>query len=110
MAIKNVVRITTTDTKKTYEFPGEDNPELWEVSLTIRNINHNGHVSPPTTSTPHNYPKGIVHIERKTLENAGVLPMAREREKEEPTETAEDLIIRLLEHLGYYPDPNQGYI
>lgn len=102
MAIKNIVRITTTDTKRTYEFPSEKgHPQLWEITLIINDIDKNGRVSTPS----YNPPKGLVHVERKTLEDAGVLPMARERETEAPTETVEDLIIRLLEHVGYYPCP-----
>ena len=107
MAIKTVVRITTTDTKKTYEFPSEKgHPNLWQVSLTVQFIDKNGRVSRPSTYEP---PSGIVHVERKTLEDAGVLPMAHDRKTKDegPTETVEDLIIRLLEHVGYYPCPGE---
>lgn len=101
MPIKNIVRITTNDTKKTYELPSEeDTPNLWRVQLTIQSVDRHGRID----SSGYDYPKGTVFVERETLEGAGVLPKPMDTPvKERPEETVEDLIIRLLEHLGYYP-------
>jgi hypothetical protein len=104
MALQRFVRITTSDTEKTYQFPpgnAPQPPDLWEVTLTIKSIDKQGWVS---TSSVYEWPKGTVHLERETLENAGVLPKPMDTPtKEEPEETVEDLILRLLEHVGYFP-------
>jgi len=101
MSTKSVVRITTEDTKKTYEFPGEDNPRLYSVELKITAIDHGGHLqSYGTIGAKH------IHLEENTLLKAGLLPRRYNvpDEKEVPTEeTPEDLILRLLEHVGVYP-------
>ncbi len=99
MSLKNVMRITTEDTKKTYEFPGEDNPQLWAVQLQIDRVDGGGHAY---FNSHLRIPKTI-HVERETLENAGLLPMKKEIKDASPTETPEDLILRLLEHVGVYP-------
>ncbi|KKL58685.1 hypothetical protein LCGC14_2222940, partial [marine sediment metagenome] len=45
-----------------------------------------------------------IHIELDTILRAGLKPYHYKKEEmPKPTETAEDLIIRLLEHVGYYP-------
>jgi len=101
MAIQNFVRVTTADTKKTYEFPGEGNPEIWQVEITIKTLHR---ISGALDGYPMTSPKNIIHVERETLENAGVVGKRVEPGKKHvPKETAEDLIIRLLEHVECYP-------
>ena len=96
---ESIVRITTADTKKTYEFPHKANPQLWEVKLSMVSVTFNG------SSYAHMSAEKIIYLERETLENAGLLPNNKYESvtSKEPEETAEDLIIRLLEHVGYYP-------
>ncbi len=100
MSLKEIIRITTEDTEKTYEFPGENNPPLCAVKIEISDITAEGksYFGVASGAT-----EKIVHLELKTLENAGLRPMRKEREDEAPTETPVDLIIRLLEHVGVYP-------
>ena len=100
MSSKSVVRITTEDTKKTYEFPGLDNPQLWAVTLQIKCVDGGGfaHFSSPSFCT-----ERIIHVERETLANAGLIGRPVEKEDKPLEETAEDLILRLLEHVGVYP-------
>ena len=98
---KTVVRITTADTRKTYEFPG-DHPQIWEVKLTIEEIGVDGNYDRFRTGY-HSYPAKVVYLELETLQNAGLKPIPKEETEKLPTETAEDLIIRLLEHVGVFP-------
>jgi len=100
MSAKSVVRITTEDTGRTYEFPDKDNPQIWGVQLKIDSVSTHGATNFSSYSTTR-----VIHVERETLENAGLLPMSeKDKEcKDEPQETAEDLILRLLEHVGFYP-------
>lgn len=96
-----IIRIVTEDTGKTYEFPNGGNPPLWGVKLEIAQVD-------PFGSTPFNYQRivsKIIHVERSTLEKAGLNPLLKKNKDElEPAiETIEDLIIRLLEHVGVYP-------
>jgi hypothetical protein len=100
---KYITEITTTDTKKTYNyerFSENDNPQIWEATISVNPVDGN-------SGEKNNYPtkSKTIYLERATLENASLLPMEREREieKVQPTETAEDLIIRLLNHVGFYP-------
>ena len=94
---ESIVRITTDDTHKTYEFPNDDNPQLWQVNLQMEALNPFGNAHP-------NYTQKTVYIERETLEKAGLVPFSKpEDKKRQPTETAEDLILRLLEMCEVYP-------
>ena len=99
---QNIVRITTADTKKTYEFPREDNPDLWQATLVLWPVNKGGDVYTASGYTSH---KVTIYLEQDTLLKAGLKPYSyKEKETDpEPQETTEDLLIRLLEHLGYYP-------
>ena len=97
---KSFVRITTVDTKKTYEFPGENIPQVWEVTLAMEHVDKNGCVS----TTSFRSADCTIYLERETLESAKLLPMDKTKEPDrEPTETPEDLLLRLLEHIGVYP-------
>ncbi len=100
MASKSIVRITTEDTKKTYEFPKEGNPRLYSVELKITAIGSSG--QPQFGSMCAKY----IHLEENTLLKAGLLQDQSRGPKEAGvpiTETPEDLILRLLEHVGIYP-------
>ena len=102
MSRVSVVRITTADTKKTYEFDGKkDNLQLWEVSLQIRCVDDWGRSSSGSRHT-----EGQVYLERQTLVNAGLLPVAAQDKEPTPEEkrTVEDLILELLEHVGVFPE------
>jgi len=100
MSSKSVVRITTEDTKKTYEFPGDDNSKLYSVELKITAIGPNGQTQWGAVSATH------IHLEENTLLKAGLLQDQYRGPKEAyvpTTETPADLILRLLEHVGVYP-------
>ena len=99
MSSKSIVRITTEDTKKTYDFPDESNPQIWAVKLQVDRLSPDGSLSGFSSYQT----SKIIHIERETLENARLVPIAEERKDEAAQETAEDLILRLLEHVGVYP-------
>lgn len=101
--IETIKRITTADTQQTYELGNGEVPQLWEVRLSIACISDAG------TNYGHSE-KACIHLERETLENAGLLPRSDSGPKNAPSqdETAEDLAIRLLEHLGYYPCEHEG--
>lgn len=96
---ETVTRITTADTEKTYELPGENVPQLWEAELAIRAVEEDGEINRPSS------PEVIIYIERQTLVNAGLLPEVKDDVKptEDTKETPEGLLLRLLEHVGIYP-------
>lgn len=99
---QNIIRITTDDTRKTYEFPGvlgDDKPDIFEVEVIIKPITVCGRAS----TYGYEHVKKIIHLEEKTLQNAGLKPLQRGEKKAESTETAEDLILRLLEMCDVYP-------
>jgi hypothetical protein len=105
MGLKKVVRIETYDTKKTYEFISgqkDENPDLWEVGIFVSKVRSDGSIDGGLYNKP--YPKKVIYLERETLEKSGLIPGKRRNEpKPEPTETVEDLILRLLEYVGIYP-------
>lgn len=93
--------ITTADTKKTYVMDrnSDNNPQLWEASISLKCLDKAGDIDNYRNKTAN------IYLERETLERAGLLPQAIYKDKPnvEPAETAEDLIIRLLNHVGFYP-------
>jgi len=97
---KNIVRITTQDTKKTYDLPGDGVPQLWEVELFISAVSSSGYVR----KDKYQYPSKTFYFERKTLENIGMIGA---EPKEKPVRTAylttEDLLLELLAEIGIYP-------
>ena len=101
------VYITTEDTKKTYEYPadkGQSNPPLWEVELRISVVDTQGHASPINKYTSSS---GTIFVERQTLVDRKMLPYICGVDKKPPednTPTAGDLIIQLLESVGFYPN------
>ncbi len=101
--IKSIVRITTDDTGKTYEFPEipigiDGNPEIWALRLGIAVIDNKGNPQLQNATMK------TLHVERETLEKAGLIPFVKPEDKNrQPTETAKDLILRLLEMCEVYP-------
>ena len=98
---KNIIRITTHDTKKTYEFPAkkeEENPRLWEVELRIGTVNSDGR-----TRYGFNTKCGIF-LEGETLEFHGLKGEIKNEEGKvvKPPKTPEDLLLELLGTLGFY--------
>lgn len=97
-----VTRITTVDTKKTYEFPSESNPQLWAVEMSISHVDKHGYHREHGWSS-----KSMeIFVERATLEKAGLVSVTvtPENDEEIEKETAEGLILRLLEHVGVFPE------
>jgi hypothetical protein len=100
---QSIVRITTHDTKKTYEYGADiegDRPQLWEATLALKCVDQNGR-------TGDYHAKSVtVYLERETLERHKLVPQPAEP-KRQPlpyTETPEDLLLRLLEAVGVYPE------
>lgn len=98
---EEIARITTIS-GAVYELPDKSAPQLWEVQMSIAPIASTGCVQ---------LPQGIVtvlHLERESLENAGLIPQKTKIEDRAttalPTETAEDLLLRLLSRCGVYPE------
>ena len=67
--------------------------QIWAVRLQWEAVSDSGYAS------FHNVSGRTFHCTREPLEKAGLLPSTA-TPKEEPTETVEDLAIRLLEMLG----------
>jgi hypothetical protein len=99
---KTVVRITTADTRKTYEFPSPEHPQIWEAKISLEQIGNDGNYAQSKCSR-HSYPSKTIYLELETLQKAGLKSYKYPNIVELPQETAEDLIIRLLEHVGVYP-------
>jgi cytochrome oxidase assembly protein ShyY1 len=102
----NIKRITTDDTKKTYEFvnqkPTGDFPQLWRMEVYISALEKSGQYIPRTVTTPFR----VLIVERQTLVDRGFLPPSTSDDKppEKPSETLEDLILRLLDMVGVRPN------
>lgn len=98
---ENIVRIKTHDTRETYEFPikrGEDNPQLWEVEIRIGRVESRGLTQYGLSTSK------SVFLKCETLKLHGLIPKdTRLGKTVEPTRTAEDLIMELLEIVGVYP-------
>lgn len=96
--IAHVARVTTLEGNK-YELPrdAKDAPQLWQITCTFRALDDNGRV-------PSRGSEVTVIVERETLEKYNVLGIAfpKETSTEAPTETIDDLILRVLEHVGIY--------
>lgn len=99
MSIERIARITTVE-GNTYELPSEAGLQLWEVELRISHVDPRSGRSDAALS-----PSGAIHVERQTLVNAGLLPRAcNDTPPPEDAETVEKLILRLLEHVGVFPE------
>ena len=99
MSRQTIVRITTADTKKTYDLPGKDIPQLWKAKLSLHSINRDG-------ANSLSYPEAEVdvYLERQTLIDRGLVSKRSiDTPKPDPSPTMEDLIIELLERVGVYP-------
>lgn len=101
MAEQHIIRITTNDTKKTYEFIDgqsvEGTPELYRLEVKILSGNGNGNFyANPYTAVS-------LHVEHETLVKAGHFKPADKSKLVEVTETLEDLVLRLLNMVGVRP-------
>ena len=99
---EKIVRITTYDTKKTFEFPakeGVENPQLWEVELRTGGVGHDGRTRYGLSK------ETSIFVERHTLEDHGLTGKIIDKKGKEviPPKTPEDLILELLEIVGVYP-------
>jgi len=100
--------ITTEDTKETYTFPPDDGveqPQLWEVVVYVLPVEKKTGISSGGINS-YSTPNGAIYLERQTLVNHGMMPVVYPGDKppaDNPS-TAEDLIIQLLETVGYYPE------
>ena len=102
--IKTITYITTADSKKTYEYPPKDgikNPDILKVLLKMDWVDSRGNANPDSV---YKSTSGIAYLERETMENAGIIPFKENSSVKVPVETAEDLIIRLLEMVQVYPN------
>lgn len=100
---ENIVRITTHDTKKTYEFPSgktKNIPNLWEVEMKISAVDWLGR-----SDFNYRYTTKRICLERETLLSHGLTGEIKDKEGKviEPPKTPEDLILELLEIVGVYP-------
>ena len=100
---KTMVEITTADTKKTYLYDhslrhGDNgNPDLWEIECVMKRLDKQSGLAIPHEYAAANF---SVHIERETAEKSGLLYLPEER-RGEVTDTPEDLMVRLLNSLGF---------
>lgn len=99
---QSIVRITTHDTKKTYEYGADvddaGRPQVWEATLKLKCVDVNGRTDQYGKSA-------TVYLERSTLERHKLVPQPKDAKPQpEPTETPEDLLLRLLEVVGVYPE------
>ena len=97
--IENKLYVTTVD-GNTYDLGDKDRPQIWEVELGIRLVSNYGATSGVSPKI------AKIHVERQQLINAGLLPVAYNDELPIPetSETVEDLILRLLSHVGVFPE------
>lgn len=103
---KTITYITTVDTKETFQYPRTDNKQqpVYEVSVYFKLVsNSTGHAEVVGT---YSQPGAIFYITRDTLKKIGHFkPGENEVVKNDlPDETIEDLILRLLEMVGVYPN------
>ena len=104
MGRETKIFITTVD-GKTITYPQKEGSkqQVWEATLRISLVDSNtGYAKDTRIYGP---AEVTVFVTRETLEEAGLLPRQRGafNESEPPSETAEDLLLRLLEHVGVYP-------
>lgn len=101
---EELVRITTHDTEKMYEFPRKGSPALFLVEMRIRPVDRDGAVK---NVPQYRHIDNGMYVELDTLLKAGMKPYERKPQEgdPEPVETAEDLMVRLLELVGVYPEP-----
>lgn len=101
MSEQHIIRITTDDTKKTYEFvdgqAAEGTPQLYRLEVKI--LSGNGH----GVFYADNYTSAIVHVEHETLVKCGRFKPVNKSEPVEVTETLEDLVLHLLNMVGVNP-------
>ena len=99
---ENIVRITTHDTKQTYEYlreKGKEDPQLWEVTLQT------GYVNNCSGQTQYLSKAVSVFLTEETLKSHGLVGQVRDKDNNVivSPKTPEDLILELLEIVGVYP-------
>jgi hypothetical protein len=102
MPSKKLQIIITDDTNEEYVFDGETlHDALYEITLTSRRIH-------PLKGEPirggYEQVEAKVYLEKQTLINAGSKEIPKPERTEEPKETMEDLLLRMLEHVGFNPE------
>lgn len=102
---RQIIIIKTADTKKEYSFKEgvtSKHPELWKVTMQIDCANRY------TTLNYNHKSKSVateIYVERETLVKAKMLPVAKEEDEHvKVAEKPEDLMLRLLECVGVYPE------
>ena len=98
---ENIVRITTHDTKQTYEYPREKGKEdpVWEVTLQT------GFVNSYSGQTQYLSKIKSVFLTQDTLISHGLVGQVRDKDNNVivSPKTPEDLLLELLEIVGVYP-------
>ena len=103
---KTIVQITTAETEgthsQTYSLPDKTAPQLWAVELRVAALDRNGHHNFPPFSTT----TKTIYLEREVLTNHGLIGKRPDpvEPAADPQPTAEELIIQLLELVGYFPE------
>jgi len=98
MSVKNLIVITLEDTKEVLTFgDGEEHQDIYKVMLKTQRLQPDGKPVSYSESS-----QTTIHVRRKTLVDAGCKNMYPKEGEPQPTETVEDLLLRLLEHVGIY--------
>lgn len=95
MGIVTTTKVTTDDTKKTYDFPSKTNPQIWNLKLVLDGVvDYTGDLN-----SGHRQEIGSFFVERATLERIGKMPVIEtDGEPTPPTpRTVEELLNELLD-------------
>jgi len=97
MSKENLTIISTSDSGKEYKYPidveNDVNPNLFELVVEVFRIL-------PTGESESINETFSLHVEKKTLEDAGLILMNGDRHiDDKPTETIEDLVFRLFQKI-----------
>ena len=96
---KQYTEITTHD-GTVYRIPGDTNPQLWAVHLSIQPVDmQHGYLSGSRGRS-----EASIYVTRQVLIDHGLAP-AQQGDTPAPTppETAEDLLLKLLGQVGVFP-------
>lgn len=85
------------------DLPLAKGQQIWAVQLKIECVSE--HTGSATFGSHHGNRTTVVHVTREPLEACGLLPETRKDkpQKADEPETVEDLVLRLLHHVGVYP-------
>jgi len=97
MSKENLIVISTEDSCKIYEYPIDveiyHDHNLYELRIEVFKILTTGEPEPINRTF-------TLHVEKRTLEDAGVILMNGDRPiDDKPTETIEDLVFRLFQKI-----------